>query len=64
MKTVLNKVNKSRGLIRKLRNSIPKSSQLILFKSFVKFHVCGDIMQDSYNKVTSSTVQALVYPVK
>ena len=50
--------------MRNLRNPLPVSSLLILFKSFVKFHVCGDIIYDySYKNLFQNKVGNIQYSV-
>ena len=48
---ILNKVNKTIGLLRKLRNILPRSALLIIYKSFIRPHLdYGDIIYDqAYN---------------
>ena len=47
LKTIYNKANKTIGLIRKLRNSLPIPSLMTLYKSFIRPHLdYGDIIYD------------------
>ena len=48
---ILNKVNKTIGLLRKLHNILPRSALLIIYKSFIEPHLdYGDIIYDqAYN---------------
>ena len=47
LKNVQNKVNKTIGLLRKLRDTLPKTSLITIFKSFVRPHLdYGDIIYD------------------
>ena len=39
IKNILNKVNKTTGLLRKLQNILPRGSLLTIFKSFVRPHL-------------------------
>ena len=44
LKNVQNKVNKTIGLFRKLQNTLPGTSLIIIFKSFIRPHLdYGDI---------------------
>ena len=47
---MLNKVNKTIGLLRKLQNTLPRPSLLTIYKSFIRPHLdCGDIIHDQAN---------------
>ena len=47
IKNLLTKVNKIIGLLRKLRNILPRGSLLTIFKSFVRPHLdYGDVIHD------------------
>ena len=47
LKNVQNKVNKTIGLLRKLQDTLPRTSLITIFKSFVRFHLdYGDIIYD------------------
>ena len=47
LKTIFSKVNKTIGLIRKLRNSLPGPSLMTFYKSFIRPHLdYGDIIYD------------------
>ena len=50
-KMILNKVNKTIGLLRKLHNILPRSALLIIYKTFIRPHLdYGDIIYDqAYN---------------
>ena len=37
LKVILNKVNKTIGLLRKLHNILPRSALLIIYKSFIRY---------------------------
>ena len=39
LKTIFSKANKTIGLIRKLRNFLPRPSLMILYKSFIRPHL-------------------------
>ena len=44
---ILNKVNKTIGLLRKLHNILPRSALLTVYKSFIRpHHNYGDIIYD------------------
>ena len=48
LETVLCKINKTIGLIRKLQNLLPRSALITLYKAFVRLHLdYGDILYDS-----------------
>ena len=51
LKMILNKVNKTIGLLRKLHNILPRSALLIIYKSFIRPHLdYGYIIYDqAYN---------------
>ena len=51
LKNVQNKVNKTIGLLRKLQDTLPRTSLITIFKSFIRPHLdCVDIIYDqSYN---------------
>ena len=45
LKMILNKVNKTIGLLRKLQNILPRSALLTICKSFIRLHLdYGDII--------------------
>ena len=47
LKMILNKVNKTTGLLRKLQNVLPRSALLTIYKSFIRPHLdYGDIIHD------------------
>ena len=48
---IINKVNKTIGLLRKLQNILPRSTLLTIYKSFIRLHIdYGDIVYDQvYN---------------
>ena len=51
LKNVQNNVNKTRGLLRKLQITLPRTSLITIFKSFIRPHLdYGDIIYDrAYN---------------
>ena len=47
LETVLCKINKTLGLIRKLQNHLPRTALITLYKAFVRLHLdYGDIIYD------------------
>ena len=47
MKNILNKVNKTIGLLRKLQNILPRGPLLTICKSFIRPHLdYGDVIYD------------------
>ena len=54
LKSVQNKVNKTIGLPRKLQNTLPRTSLITIFKSFIRPHLeYGDISCDRAYTVDS-----------
>ena len=50
---MLNKVNKTIGLLRKLQNTLPRPSLLTIYKSFIRPHLdYGDIIYDQVHRVS------------
>ena len=50
---ILNKVNKTIGLLRKLHNILPRSALLVIYKSFIRPHLdYGDIIYDQAHNVS------------
>jgi len=62
-KTLLNKINKTIGLLRKLRYSLPRSALITIYKSFIRPHIdYGDIVYDqSYNDSFHEKLEAIQY---
>ena len=60
---MLNKVNKTIGLLRKLQNTLPRPSLLTIYKSFIKLHLNnGDIIYDQvYNVSFQQRVENIQY---
>ena len=51
---MLNKVNKSIGLLRKLQNTLPRPSLLTIYKSFIRPHLdYSDIIYDQAHDASS-----------
>ena len=47
LKMIINKVNKTMGILRKLQNILPRSALLTIYKSFIRPHIdYGDIIYD------------------
>ena len=63
LKMILNKVNKTIGLLRKLYNILPRSALLIIYKSFIRPHLhYGDIIYDqAYNASFHQKLELLQY---
>ena len=63
LKMILNKVNKTIGLLRKLQNILPKSALLTIYKSFIRPHFdYGDIIYDqAYNASFHQKLELLQY---
>ena len=51
LKTIVNKINKTIGLLQKFHNFLPRKSLLTIYKSFIRPHLdYGDIIYDqTYN---------------
>ena len=51
LKMILNKANKTIGLLRKLHNILPKSALLVVYKNFIRPHLNygGIIYDQAYN---------------
>ena len=60
---ILNKVNKTIGLLRKLQNILPRSALLTIYKSFIRPHLdYGDIIYDqAYNASFHQKLELLQY---
>ena len=65
LKMILNKVNKTIGLFRKLQNILPRFALLIIYKSFIRPHLdYGDIIYDqAYNASFHQKLELLQYNV-
>ena len=63
LKTILSKANKTIGLIRKLRNSLPRPSLMTLYKSFIPPHLdYGDIIYDQpFNNSFKNKIEIIQY---
>ena len=63
LKMILNKVNKSIGLLRKLQNILPRSAVLTIYKSFIRPHLdYSDIIYDqAYNASFYPKLELLQY---
>ena len=63
LKSVLNKVNKTIGLLRKFHNTLPRLPLLTIHKSFIRPHLdCGDIIYDqAYNISFHQKLESIQY---
>ena len=63
LKTIVNKINKSIGLLRKFQNFLPRESLLTIYKSFIQPHLdYGDIIYDqTYNPSFHQRPESLQY---
>ena len=63
LKTMFSKVNKTTGLIRKMRNSLPRPSLMTLYKSFIRPHLdYGDIICDQpFNNSFQDKIKSVQY---
>ena len=61
LKNVQSKVNQTIGLIRKLQDTLPRTSLIIIFKSFIRPHLdCGDIIYDqAYNTSFHQNIESI-----
>ena len=60
---MFNKVNKTIGILRKLQNTLPRSSLLTIYKSFIWPHLdYSDIIYDqAYNVYFQQKVESIQY---
>ena len=60
---MLKKVDKTIGILRKLQNTLPTSSLLIIYKSFIRPHLdYGDIIYDQlYNASLQKKLESIQY---
>ena len=65
LKTIVNKINKTIGLLRKFQNFLPTKSLLAIYKSFIRPHLnYGDIIYDQpYNTSFRQWLESLQYNV-
>ena len=63
LKTIFRKANKTIGLIRKLRNSLPRPSLMTLYKSSIRPHLdYGDIIYDQpFNNSFQNKIESIQY---
>ena len=63
LKNVQNKVNKTIGLLRKLQDTLPRTSLITTFKSFIRPHFdYGDIIYDrAYNTSFHQNIESIQY---
>ena len=62
-KTIVNKIHKTMGLLRKFQNSLPEKSLLTIYKPFIRPHLdYGDIIYDqSYSTSFRQRLESLQY---
>ena len=60
---MFNKVNETIGILRKLQNTLPRSSLLTIYKSFIRLHLdYGNIFYDqAYNAYFQQKVKNIQY---
>ena len=65
LKTIVNKINKTIGLLRKFQKFLPRKSLLTVYKPFIRPHLdYGDIIYDeSYNTSSHQRLESLQYNV-
>ena len=63
LKNVQKKVNKTIGLLRKLQDTLPRTSLITIFKSFIRPHLdYGDIIYDrAYNTSFHQNIESIQY---
>ena len=63
LKTIVNKINNTLGLLRKFHNFLPRKLLLTIYKSFIWPHLdYGDIIYDqSYNNSFHQRLESLQY---
>ena len=63
LKSVINKVNKTIGLLRKPHNTLPRLPLLTIYKSFIRPHLdYGDTIYDqSYNVSVHQKLESIQY---
>ena len=61
LKNAENNINKTKGLIRKLQNPLPKTSLITFFKSFIRPHLDhGDMIYDrAYNTSFHQNIESI-----
>ena len=62
-KTVLNKINRTIGLLRKLQNLLPREALITTYKAFVRPHLnYGDILFDqAFNTSSNEKLESIQY---
>ena len=65
LKIITTKVNKTIGLIRKLRNVLPRLALMTIYKAFVRPHLdYGDVIYDeAYNETFHQKLESVQYNV-
>ena len=61
LKNAENNINKTKGLVRKLQNPLPKTSLITFFKSFIRPHIDhGDMIYDrAYNTSFHQNIESI-----
>ena len=65
LKNMQNKVNKTKGLLRNLQDTLPRTSSIAIFKSFIMVHLdYGDIIYDrAYNTSFHQNIDSIQHNV-
>ena len=65
LKNVQNKVNKTIGLLRKLQDTLPRTSLITIFKSYIRPHLdYGDIIYDrAYNTSFHQNIESIQHGI-
>ena len=63
LNNVLAKVNKAIGFLRKLRNSLPRTTLITIYKAFIQPHVdYGDVLYDqAFNNLFKEKLESIQY---
>ena len=63
IKNVQSKINKTKELLRKLQNILPRQSLITIYKTFIKPHLdYGDIIYDrAYNSSFHQNIESIQY---
>ena len=63
LNNVLAKVNKAIGFLRKLRNSLPRTTLITVYKAFIQPHVdYGDVLYDqAFNNLFKEKLESIQY---
>ena len=65
LQSIMNKINKTIGLLRKLQHYLPRSALITIYKSFIRPHLdYGDIVYDqAYNESFHQKLESIQYNV-